>query len=362
MILTILIPQNDAVHGAFDTAGVPLQGRRGRHGVEVPEEVQCEAGEAREPAGVDGLDPGGKPGSGAATGYLTEVADVFGGRIRFGTAGQDLFRISAFVLAQTLGVAGEPAGDLPHRRWPGWDGVAVSSQRGGAGVVARPGARHGLRRSACVSWPGVSVRGASVSFVEAWDDLRCRGVREGWATRLRIPFARWSVRDVVRVRSAECRSLPAEGRMVDLTRQGFLPEYPDHLRRAGSGPVRSSGSRRCAVFSVSTLLAGVGPALRRPTYPTDRLPRRDEGGGESLPVAGPAPSPAPGGRRGAGGAQDRSCGPGAREPQPRNPLGAPSRRRTRTVCGTVPVPGCAADGAGPCVDDAVPRPVCRCRR
>jgi hypothetical protein len=45
---------DDAVHGAFDAAGAPLQGEAGGHGVEVSEQVEGKAGQAGQLAGIDG--------------------------------------------------------------------------------------------------------------------------------------------------------------------------------------------------------------------------------------------------------------------------------------------------------------------
>lgn len=66
----------DAVYGALDTAGAPLKGESGCHGVEVSEQVECEAGEAGQLAGINGLDPDGERGAEAVAEYLAEVAYV----------------------------------------------------------------------------------------------------------------------------------------------------------------------------------------------------------------------------------------------------------------------------------------------
>lgn len=78
----------DVVDGAFDAAGAPVESEPGCHGVEVSEQVECEAGEAGELAGVDCVDPGGECGAEAVGEYLAEVADLSGRLVQFGAAGQ----------------------------------------------------------------------------------------------------------------------------------------------------------------------------------------------------------------------------------------------------------------------------------
>lgn len=80
----------DAVRSAFGATGTPLQGESGCHGVEVSKHVGREAGEAGQLACVEGVDPGGERGTEAASEYLAEVANVPGGSIQFGAAGQDV--------------------------------------------------------------------------------------------------------------------------------------------------------------------------------------------------------------------------------------------------------------------------------
>lgn len=127
----------DAVHGAFDAARAPVQGEAGGHGVEVSEQVQCEAGEPGQLAGVDCVDPGRERGAEAAGEYLAEFADVSGGRVQFGTAGQEVLETNAVFIVQGRGVAGDPAGHLPYRRWPCQNGsgepVAALLRPGNAG-------------------------------------------------------------------------------------------------------------------------------------------------------------------------------------------------------------------------------------
>ncbi|WP_377266770.1 hypothetical protein [Peterkaempfera sp. SMS 1(5)a] len=84
----------DAVHGAFDAAGARFQGEAGCDGVEVSEQMECEAGQAGQAgqlAAVDCLDPVRQLGGEAAGEDLAEVADVLGGRVQLGATGQDLF-------------------------------------------------------------------------------------------------------------------------------------------------------------------------------------------------------------------------------------------------------------------------------
>lgn len=61
-------------------AGAPVDSEAGCHGVEVSEQVECEAGEAGQLAGVDCVAPGGEPGVEAVGEDLSEAADVSGGR------------------------------------------------------------------------------------------------------------------------------------------------------------------------------------------------------------------------------------------------------------------------------------------
>jgi hypothetical protein len=58
--------------------------------VEVPEEVECEAGETGWLAGIDCVDPGRE--------RVAEIADVSGGRVQFGAAGQHVFQADAVLL------------------------------------------------------------------------------------------------------------------------------------------------------------------------------------------------------------------------------------------------------------------------
>lgn len=103
-----------SIDGALDAAGAPVKREPGGHGVKVSEQVECEAGEAGQPARVDCVDPGGESGAEAVGEYLAKIADVSGRLVQFGAAGQHLLQASPAFLGQGRGVTGEPAGRLPY--------------------------------------------------------------------------------------------------------------------------------------------------------------------------------------------------------------------------------------------------------
>jgi hypothetical protein len=98
----------------------------------VAEQVEGEACESGQLADVNGVDPGGERGTEAVGEDLTEVGDLLGGGVQFGTARQDVLQGGAFLLAEGRGEAGESAGDLPHRRW--WERRAGWRCRRGPGM------------------------------------------------------------------------------------------------------------------------------------------------------------------------------------------------------------------------------------
>lgn len=83
---------------------------------------------------VDGVDSGGKRSAEAAGEHLAEVTDMPGGGIQSGAAGQDDLQGSTVLLAQGRGMAGEPAGHLPHRRRRGRRVRRGSAQSGDIGT------------------------------------------------------------------------------------------------------------------------------------------------------------------------------------------------------------------------------------
>ncbi|MFB6560524.1 hypothetical protein ACFCYH_16835 [Streptomyces sp. NPDC056400] len=71
--------------------------------LEVPEQVEREAGEAGQLACIDCFDPGRDPGAEAAGEHFAECADVSGDRVQFWAACQDILQAGAAAPLSTVG-------------------------------------------------------------------------------------------------------------------------------------------------------------------------------------------------------------------------------------------------------------------
>jgi hypothetical protein len=60
-------------------------------------QVEGEAREPGQPTGVDGVDPGREGDAEAVGEDLAEVADMPGGGVQFGTAGEDVLRTKSYL-------------------------------------------------------------------------------------------------------------------------------------------------------------------------------------------------------------------------------------------------------------------------
>jgi hypothetical protein len=109
----------DAVHGAFDCAGVVFQGEPGDHGVQVAAQPGGERAQHRQ-VGVDGAHPLGERvlGAGQILDHPSEAGDVPDGGVQLGTAGADCLQKHRIGWVEVTRKAGDPTGDLAHCRRP----------------------------------------------------------------------------------------------------------------------------------------------------------------------------------------------------------------------------------------------------
>ncbi|EFE72118.1 predicted protein [Streptomyces viridosporus ATCC 14672] len=73
--------------------------------------MKCEAGEAGQLAGTDGLDPDGEPGSETAGEDLAEIPDMAGGGIQFRATSQEA--LSRWLMARDDFRVGHAGGSRP---------------------------------------------------------------------------------------------------------------------------------------------------------------------------------------------------------------------------------------------------------
>ncbi|MFF4189039.1 hypothetical protein ACFYZ9_38210 [Streptomyces sp. NPDC001691] len=115
------------VDPAFGGAGVPLGGQSLDHGIPVLLQAVREGVRSGQVLGADGGDPVVEVLAGAGGEDLSEGPDelVSGGGFR--AAGEDVAELPAFVLAEAVGVAHHPAGDLSDARWFRAEGAHAAS-------------------------------------------------------------------------------------------------------------------------------------------------------------------------------------------------------------------------------------------